>query len=138
MPYCAPSIPAGIPTVIKASSATLNYGFDLSPPAQQSTLVVPWAPPIPFQQPWLQPGEQVLSLTVTSDGGTPTGSPNVTIVNTQIAVNSTGVPASLIQAWISGGTPGVTYGIQFVFTTNSTPVGRIDERTIALVVVSER
>lgn len=138
MAYCPPTIPQGVPSAVKAASAVLNYGFDLSPQSQTSTLVQPWAPPTPIKLPWLQPGEEVLNLTVSSDGGTPAGNPNITILETQILPNSAGVPASEVVAWVSGGTPGVTYILSYVFTTNSTPIQRVDERSIAIVVVSER
>lgn len=138
-----------IPTVIKASASTLNYGFDLSPQVLTQVISNPWAPPnapTDYRLPWLQPGEGVNSLVVSSDGGTvtpgyvpaPTTWSDVTIVQTQIIANSANIPQSLVVAWVSGGIPGVTYELRYKWTTNSTPVQRVDERTIRVLVVLDR
>ena len=139
MAYCPPST---LPQVTKVPSAVLNYGFDLSP-STGSTCPPnsPWAPPCPTGPvlvPWLASGESVVSLTVTSDGGVPTGTGDVTIVDTTITANSSGVPASLITAWISGGTVGTVYTITFTWVTNSTPIAREDSRSMQITVVANR
>lgn len=134
MAYCPPIIPIKIPTVSKLPSAVLNYGFDLSPEAEPSN--DPWTPPGVTLVPWLAPGEEVIELTVTSDGGTPTGTTDVTILTTTITANPEGVPGSLLTGWIGGGVVGTTYLITFSWLTNSTPIGRQDSRTLRLVCVA--
>lgn len=143
MAYCPPTPPPPYPAVEKAAVAVLNYGFDLSPPPIPPTTVGInpwWAPPNPvvIQLPWLQPGEEVTGLVVSSNGGLPTGTTDITVESTQIVTNGTGVPGSQIVAWLTGGTVGTVYLISFVWTTNSSPVPRVDERTIQVTVVATR
>lgn len=136
MAVCAPATTPAWPVVQKAVGAVLNYGFDLAPAVPQTTNQ--WATPMPVPVPWLALGETVLTLNVTSDGGTPTGTANIVVLQTTITANSVGVPGSLLTAWISGGTAGTVYNVSFVWTTNSTPIARQDERTIQLAVVQYR
>jgi hypothetical protein len=136
MPYCPPKPAPAYPAIEKAVGAQLNYGFDLAPQVAQQTN--PFAPPSPVLVPWLAPGEEVIELSVTSDGGTPTGTTDLLIDYTQITANAFGVPGSLITAWISGGTVGTVYVVTFTWGTNSSPVQRIDSRSIQITVVGAR
>lgn len=102
-------------SIVKDFDADLDYGFDLS------------APTTPLQGPWLQPGEQVTSLTVTT-------SDSALVINSSgISTNSSGVVGALLIAWLSGGVVGTTYNVRYLFTTNSTPP-RTDARSINIVV----
>ncbi|CAB3784199.1 hypothetical protein [Pararobbsia alpina] len=103
--------PVNIPVIPKDPSADLDYGFDLSPSATQ------------LIKPWLAVGEQVTNLVVTADDG-------ISVLNSSINANSNGVPASLLVAWLSGGTLGATYNVHFEFTTNQ---GRTDTRSMQIV-----
>jgi hypothetical protein len=101
------------PVIFKDPSAVLEYGFDLSPsPAQ-------------LVKPWLAPSEAVTSLTVTADSG-------ITVNAYSFITNSSGVPASLLVAWLSGGVAGTTYNVKFMFSTNQ---GRTDTRSMQVSVV---
>ena len=103
-----------LPLVYKDPSATLDYGFDLSAPATQ------------LIKPWLAPDEAVTSLAVTADAG-------ITVDAYSFITNSSGVLASLLVAWLSGGTVGTTYEVHFLFSTNK---GRTDTKSVQICVVS--
>lgn len=124
------------PVVEKTAVAQLNYGFDLAPQVAQQTN--PFVPVGTVPLPWLSPGEVAVELTVTSDGGTPTGTPDIVVDLTQITANSAGIPGALLTAWISGGTVGTSYLVTFTWATNSTPIQRVDSRSIQINVVSAR
>lgn len=104
--------PSTPPTMQKDPSAILDFGFDLG------------APQTPQYQPWLAPGEQVVSLTVTADAG-------LTVNSSTISANASGVVGALLLAWLSGGTAGTRYNVRFQFTTNSSPP-RTDSRSIQI------
>jgi hypothetical protein len=106
--------PQAIPTQYKDPSAVLDYALDLAPAAGIN------------QQPWLVSGEIVTGLQVTADTG-------VTVNSSSIAANSQGVASSLLVAWLSGGTAGVTYNVRFTFTTS---MGRTDSRTLPVQVIA--
>lgn len=110
------AFPSTSPTMQKDPSAVLDFGFDLSAPATQQ------------YQPWLAPGEQVASLTVTADSG-------MTVNSSAIATNASGIAGALLVAWLSGGTAGNTYNVRYQFTTNSTPP-RTDSRSIQIQCVT--
>lgn len=111
MAYQPPPTP---PQIYKDPNATLDYGFDLSPS------------PSPIQPvPWLESGETVTSLTVTPDSG-------ITVDSSAVIANSSGTPASLLVAWISGGSLGTVYNVKFEFTTS---LGRTDNRTMQISVI---
>ena len=110
------AFPVTTPTIQKDASASLDFGFDLSAPVSQ------------LYQPWLAPGEQVVSLTVTAD-------PGLTVNSSGISANASGVAGALLTAWLSGGTNGNTYAVHFAFTTNSTPP-RTDVRSMQIQCVS--
>lgn len=103
---------AQVPTIIKDPLSDLDYGFDLSVPNTQ------------VKAPWLQPGEEVVDLTVTAATG-------ITVNSSGISANAAGVPGSLLIAWLSGGTAGTDYNVQFLFTTNSSPP-RTDVRSLTI------
>jgi hypothetical protein len=103
-------------SVTKDPLASLDFGFDLSPAPTQ------------LAQPWLAPGEQVTSLTVTAD-------PGLTVSSSSISANSNGIAGALLVAWLSGGTAGTTYNVRYQFTTNSTPP-RTDCRSLSVQCVS--
>lgn len=105
-------IPQPIATQFKDPTAVLDFALDLAP----SGLNV---------SPWLATGEAVTSLTVTPDAG-------LTVNSSMIAANSSGVAASLLVAWLAGGTVGNTYNVRFTFTTNQ---GRTDSRTMPVRVI---
>jgi hypothetical protein len=105
-----------IPSILKSPQADLDYGFDLS------------APTTPLKYPWLQPGEQVVSLTVTADAG-------ITVNSSGIETNDTGVEGALLIAWLSGGAVGTNYNVSFLFTTNSSPP-RTDVRSLVIQCVN--
>lgn len=105
--------PPIIPVIIKDPSADLDYGLDLSPS------------PVSLKTPYLSPGDYVTALTVTADAGLTVGSSSIT-------ANASGVPASQIVAWLSGGVIGTTYNVRFLFTTFQ---GRTDTRSIQVCVV---
>jgi hypothetical protein len=133
--YCPPAPVLDVPSVEKVPGSVLNYGFDLSPPAypQENS---PWAPPGKPKVPWLAPGEQVISLTVTFGPGSVSTTQDLTLVDTQITANATGVAQSLIIGWIAGGLAGNTYLVTYTWITNSTPVGRTDSRSMNIVCVA--
>lgn len=135
MAYCPPAPTLNIPSVEKVPASVLNYGFDLSPPAS-ATPNSPWAPPGPVLVPWLAPGEEVISLTVTFGPGSVSNTQDLVLVTTQITANATGIPQSLVIGWISGGLLGNTYLVTFTWTTNSTPVARTDSRSMNIVCVT--
>lgn len=103
-------------SITKDPGATLDFGFDLSPVPTQ------------LAAPWLAPGEQVVSLTVTPDSG-------LTLQSSSIGTNASGVAGALLIAWLSGGVAGTSYNVKFAFTTNSTPP-RTDCRSLSVVVQS--
>ena len=93
--------PDGIPVIDKSPVAVLDYPID-------------WA-----LLEWLEPGETIVSQTVTAD-------PGITVN----AVNP--LPsgaATLIQIWLSGGAVGTTYTVTCQITTSA---GRTDERSFRL------
>lgn len=104
------TVAVAIPTIPKSVVAVLDYGIDLS------------IPQTPRAGPWLQPGEYVTSLTVTSSD------PALVINSFGIVPNAAGVMA-LCVVWLSGGVLGKTYLVTFTFTTNE---GRTDERSISI------
>jgi hypothetical protein len=104
----------GTPTIAKDPSSTIDIGLDLSAPVTQ------------LYQPWLAAGEAVTNLQVTAD-------PGITLGSTGINTNASGVPASLLIAWVSGGTANNTYAVHLTFTTNQ---GRTDCRSISIQCVS--
>jgi hypothetical protein len=110
------AVPVITPTIEKRVSAVLDYGFDLSAPVTQ------------IYQPWLAPGEQVVSLTVAADSG-------LTVNSSSISANASGVAGALLIAWLSGGVANTTYNVTFTFTTNSTPP-RTDCRSLSVQCVS--
>lgn len=99
-----------IPTILASPGSVLDYGFDLSPP------------PTSLRQPWLASGEQITNLSITTDAG-------VTVNSQNIGPNSTGVPAALCTAWLSGFSLGGAYFVHYTFTTNQ---GRTDTRSIQI------
>ena len=104
-----------IPVITASAGSVLDYGIDLSPNPTQ------------LASPWLVAGEQVTNLSVTADAGV--------VVNSQsIAANSTGVPASLCIAWLSGFTLGSSYYVHYTFTTN---LGRTDTRSLQIQCVQK-
>jgi hypothetical protein len=133
---CCKPVPIDYPAVEKTAGAVLNYGFNLAPPNPQQTNV--FAPPQPVLVPWLAPGEEVLGLEVSFDQGTPVGATPLQLVDTQITTNATGVPNSLITAWLSGGTVGSVYVVTYTWTTNSQPVQRVDQRSLQVTIVGAR
>lgn len=142
-PPTTPVCPGGtIPSVDKAVSAVLNYGFDLSPAVVVPPTPSMWAaPPYPNPcvptpiLPWLAPGEQVVDLSVVAGPGSVSLTNDLTVILTQITANTTGVPASLLTAWLSGGIVGNTYEVTYTWLTNSSPVGRKDSRSMMVVVI---
>jgi hypothetical protein len=106
--------PQPIPTQYKDPSAILDFALDLAPAAGINTT------------PYLADGETVTSLTVTADTG-------LTVSSSAVAANSRGIPSSLLVAWLSGGTAGVTYNVRFVFSTSQ---GRTDARTLPAQVIA--
>jgi hypothetical protein len=110
------AFPVTTPTLVKDPAAVLDFGLDLSPVPTQ------------LAAPWLAPGEQVVSLTVTADTG-------IVVNSSSISANASGVAGALITAWLSGGVSGSTYGAHFQFTTNSTPP-RTDCRSLQIQVQS--
>jgi hypothetical protein len=108
------AFPPVTPTFFKDPSATLDFGVDLSPPPTQ------------LIKPWLEPGEQVTSVTVTADTG-------ITASAGSINTNTSSVQAALLVTWLSGGVAGTTYGVHFLFSTNQ---GRTDTRSISVSVVA--
>jgi hypothetical protein len=106
------AVPVITPTIQKNVNAVLDYGFDLS------------SQPTQIYQPWLAPGEQVVSLTVTADSG-------LTVSSSSINTNASGVAGALLIAWLSGGIAGNSYAVRYQFTTNSTPP-RTDVRTLQI------
>ncbi|SOE82096.1 hypothetical protein SAMN05446927_5407 [Caballeronia arationis] len=105
--------PQPIVTQCKDPSAVLDFALDLAP-----------APSI-NASPWLAQGETVTTLIVTADTG-------ITVNSSSISTNSLGVAASLLVAWLSGGTAGTTYNVRFTFVTSR---GRRDSRTMPVRVV---
>jgi len=103
-----------IPTIFKDPSAVLEYGFDLS------------ALPTQLIKPWLATDEAVTTLSVTADAG-------IVVDAYSFITNSSGVPASLLVAWLYGGVAGTSYNVHFLFTTNQ---GRTDTRSLQISVVS--
>jgi hypothetical protein len=134
MSYCPPSPQAPIPIVQKVSTAVLPYGFNLAPINLGPGSL--WGAPGPLFLPWLFPGEEVVSLSVTSDGGTPVGTVNVNIEAQTITQNMEDIPGALLTAWIGGGTVGTNYIITFSWVTNSLPIPRQDSRSIQVNVVA--
>jgi hypothetical protein len=106
------AVPVITPTIEKRAAAVLDYGFDLSSQPNQ------------IYQPWLAPGEQVVSLTVSADSG-------LTVSSSSISTNASGVAGALLIAWLSGGVAGTSYAVRYQFTTNSTPP-RTDVRTLQI------
>lgn len=100
----------------KSPGATLDYGLDLSPPVTA------------LNAPWLAPGEQVVTLSVSADTG-------LTVTSSSVGTNASGIPGALLVAWISGGEAGTTYNVSYTFTTNSTPP-RTDVRSLQIQVQS--
>jgi hypothetical protein len=134
MAYCPPATPVvKMPTVEKRVGAVLNYGFNLSPEIVVPTN--PWAPPAPVPVPWLSPGEQVILLNVTAGLGSVSGTADLIVGLQTITANESGVPASLLTAWISGGIAGNIYIVTYAWTTNSSPVERQDDRTLRIVCI---
>jgi hypothetical protein len=86
--------------------------------------------------PWLAPGEQVLSFTVTFGPGSVDATSDLTLQAQTIGPNAAGVAGSLLAAWIAGGVVGNTYLVTFSWVTNSTPVGRQDSRSFNVVCVA--
>lgn len=107
------AFPPVTPTFFKDPSATLDFGIDLS------------ASPTYLNNPWLAPGEAVTALSVSADS-------EITVDSSSFITNSSGVPASLLVAWLSGGAAGTTYAVHFLFSTNQ---GRTDTRSIQVSVV---
>lgn len=105
--------PQTIAMQYKDPSAVLDFALDLAPAPSINTA------------PWLAQGEMVTSLTVTADAG-------LTVNSSSIATNSAGVAASLLVAWLAGGTAGATYTVRFQFTTSQ---GRTDCRAMPVKVV---
>lgn len=103
-----------IPTILKSGVAVLDYGIDLS------------IPQTPLAGPWLQPGEFITTLSVTSSD------PALVIDSFGIVPTAAGVMAICV-AWLSGGVIGTTYLVTFIFTTNE---GRTDERSISIQLVN--
>jgi hypothetical protein len=134
MAYCPPAVPLKIPLIEKVPSAVLNYGFDLSPSATNPDN--PWAAPGVTLVPWLAPGEEVITLFMTLGVGSVSGTNDLMLVDQQITANATGIPQSLLTAWISGGIAGNTYLVTFSWLTNSTPVGRQDSRSMNILCVA--
>jgi hypothetical protein len=66
---------------------------------------------------WLQEGETITAATVTAEEG--------------ITVDSSSDEDGTVTAWLSGGTDGRTYRVVNQITTSQ---GRVDERTIRIVV----
>lgn len=110
------AFPSASPTMQKDPGAVLEFGFDLSAPSTQQ------------YQPWLAPGEQVVSLSVSTDSG-------LTVNSSSIATNASGVAGALLVAWLAGGVAGNTYNVRFLFTTNSSPP-RTDCRTLQIQCVT--
>jgi len=110
------AFPVTTPTLVKSVAGVLDFGFDLSPIPSQLAV------------PWLAPGEQVVSLTVSAD-------PGLTVQSSSIGTNASGVAGALLIAWLSGGTVGTTYNVSYTFTTNSTPP-RTDVRSMQIQVQS--
>lgn len=139
MVYCPPAKPlVFVPSVEKRAVAVLNYGFDLSPAVAIDT-TNPWAapPPAPGTQqiPWLSPGEVVMTLSVTVSPSTPGQLTDLVVDLFTINTNAQGIPASLLTAWLSGGTPGQTYVVNYQWSTNSVPVARVDARDLNVIVI---
>lgn len=135
MAYCPPTPVIANPAVEKRVGAVLNYGFDLAPSGAAQS-VLPWAPPVAQPVvPWLVPGEVVLDLVVTAGLGSKSGTADLVIGLTQITANSTGVPSSLLTAWISGGLAGNVYLVTYAWTTNSSPVERKDDRDLQIICI---
>lgn len=105
--------PQLIPTQFKDPSAVLDFALDLAPVPSINTT------------PWLAQGETVTSLAVTADAG-------LTVNSSTIAANSAGVAASLLVAWLAGGTANTTYNVRFQFTTSQ---GRTDCRAMPVKVL---
>jgi len=106
--------PQPIQTQYKDPSALLDFALDLAPAASINV------------SPYLADGETVTSLTVSADTG-------ITVSSSAISANSRNVPASLLIAWLSGGTAGVTYNVKFTFSTSQ---GRTDARTLPVQVIA--
>jgi hypothetical protein len=133
MSYCPPTPQPTIPVIEKVSTAVLPYGFNLAPIDYGRGGL--WGAPGPQYLPWLFPGEEVISLVVTSDGGTPSGTGNVNIEAQTITQNMENIQGALLTAWIGGGTVGTNYIITFAWTTNSLPIPRQDSRSLQLNVI---
>jgi hypothetical protein len=73
---------------------------------------------------WLGPGEIIVGYTVTVDTG-------LELVAHELIDNATAV-----KVWLAGGS-GVSHNVHCRITTNSTPVARIDERTVTLLIKSK-
>ena len=101
-----------IPIVDKDPTAIKDYGFDLSLPVRQ------------FESAYLAQGEAIATLTMSAD-------PGINVVSSSIGNNAAGL-ATVITAWVSGGTIGSSYYVRFTFTTNQ---GRTDTRAILFRVV---
>jgi hypothetical protein len=106
-----------IPVIFKSVVADLDYGLDLSPiPTQR-------------EQPWLAAGEAVTQISVSISTAPDS---NLVINSSSINTNLSGVPASLLVAWLSGGTLNSVYTVTFQFTTSQ---GRTDIRSINIQIV---
>lgn len=99
----------GFPKIIADPDARLDYGFNWA-----STAPIP--PSTTASTPWLQTGETITALTVTSSDPT-------IIIDTSGIVAGTGV-----VAWVRAA---ITGSITFHITTSA---GRQDDRSIQLVV----
>lgn len=66
---------------------------------------------------WLNDGENLIAVDIAVDG--------VTLVQTQLT-------NQMVTAWISGGTVGNTVSLRYRITTDSSPVQRIDDRTLKI------
>jgi hypothetical protein len=106
--------PQPIPTQYKDPSAALDFALDLAPAAGINV------------SPYLADGETVTSLSVSADTG-------ITVSASSIAANARAIPASLLVAWLAGGTAGATYNVRFTFSTSQ---GRTDVRTLPVHVVA--
>jgi hypothetical protein len=106
--------PQPIPTQYKDPGAILDFALDLAPAAGINVT------------PYLAAGETVTDLSVTADTG-------ITVNSYAIAANSLGISASLLVAWLSGGTAGTTFNVRFTFSTS---LGRTDVRTLPVQVIA--
>lgn len=101
----SPSPVDGIPTVLRAPGAQLDYQIDWSRRVDAAGV----------QQGWLNDGETISTCTWTVPAG--------------LTTITTGKTASVVTIWLGGGTVGMDY---FITATILTSQGRTDSRAFRL------